>query len=311
MAVPLSGTAFVLRSGSYEARIASVGATLRSLRHDGADLVVPFAEDEIRPSMRGALLAPWPNRIADGRYVFGGETHQLVQNEPETRTAAHGLVAWTDFAVVSASADRVALAAVIAPQPGYPWRLRIDAEFHLGSDGLAQEITATNESATDAPVGLGGHPYLVAGEVRERGIGDLTLALDAERILLVSDDRLLPERTVSVADAAAGGRDFREQRRIAGAEINHAYTGLGRPQGLASARVLADDGTGVEIEWDARCPWVQVYTADQSGGGEFRNGIAVEPMTCPPDAFNSGRDLQVVPPGGSASAGWTIRRIGP
>ncbi|WP_223622493.1 aldose 1-epimerase family protein [Microbacterium sp. EST19A] len=310
MPVPLSGKPFVLRSGAYEARIASVGASLRSLRHDGVDLVVPFAEEEIRPSMRGALLAPWPNRIADGAYAFGGETHRLVQNEPETRTAAHGLVAWTDFDVVSASTGRVVLTATIAAQPGYPWRLRIDAEFRLGADGLTQEVTATNESARDAPVGLGGHPYLVAGPVRERGIDDLTLAMDAEQILLVSADRLLPERTVSVADAAAGGRDFREPRRLAGTEINHAYTGLGRQQGLASARVLADDGTGVEIEWDARCPWVQVYTTDRGIGEEFRNGVAVEPMTCPPDAFNSGRDLHVVPAGGSASAGWTIRRVG-
>lgn len=308
--MPLSGSPIVLRSGPYEARIASVGATLRSLQHDGVDLVVPFGEDEIRPSMRGALLAPWPNRIADGRYVFGGQTHQLVQNEPETRTATHGLVAWTDFAVVSASADHALLSAVIAPQPGYPWRVRIDAEFRLGSAGLTQEITATNESATDAPVGLGGHPYLVAGPVREHGIDGSTLELDAEQILLVSDDRLLPERTVSVSDAAAGGRDFREPRRIGSIELNHAFTELARREGPARARLLADDGSGVEIEWDARCPWVQVYTTDRGIGEELRSGLAVEPMTCPPDAFNSGRDLRVAPPGGSVGAGWVIRRVG-
>ena len=300
----------MLRSGAYEARIASVGSTLRSLQHDGVDLIVPFAEDEVRPSMRGALLAPWPNRLADGRYEFDGVMHQLVQNEPETRTAAHGLVAWTDFDAVSVSADHLFLTGVIAGQPGYPWRLRIDVEFRLGADGLAQEITATNEGATDAPVGLGGHPYLVAGPVRGRGIDELTLAVDAEQILLISEDRMLPERTVSVTDPAAGGRDFREPRRIAGTEINHAFTGLARRQGLARARVLAHDGTGVEIEWDERCAWVQVYTTDHGVGEEFRSGVAVEPMTCPPDAFNSGRDLLVVPPGESVSAGWVIRRVG-
>ena len=310
MSVPLSGTPHVLRSGPYEARIASVGATLRSLQHDGFDLVVPFAEEEIRPSMRGALLAPWPNRIADGEYMFGGETHRLVQNEPETRTAAHGLVAWTDFTPTIQTTERVVLTGMIAAQPGYPWRLRIDAEFRLGADGLTQKITATNESATGAPVGLGGHPYLVAGPVHERGIDDLTLEADAEQILLVSDDRLLPERTVSVADAEAGGRDFRKPRRLAGTEINHAYTALRRRHGLARARVLAHDGTGVEIEWDERCPWVQIYTADHGEGVGFRSGVAVEPMTCPPDAFRSERDLLIVEPGGSVGAGWTIRRVG-
>ncbi|WP_334152111.1 aldose 1-epimerase family protein [Microbacterium sp.] len=310
MQVPLSGTQSVLRSGAYEARIASVGATLRTLQCDGADLIVPFAENEIRPSMRGAVLAPWPNRLADGAYEFGGQVHGLVQNEPETRTAAHGLVAWTDFDVVSASADHVVLSGVIAPQPGYPWRIRVDAEFRLDAGGLAQEITATNESATAAPIGLGGHPYLTVGPPRERGIDGMALELVAEEILLVSEDRMLPERGVRVSDAAAGGRDFRAPRRIGRTEINHAYTLLGRREGLAQARLTGGDGVGVEVEWDERCPWVQVYTTDHGAGPDLRSGIAVEPMTCPPDAFNSKRDLLVVPPGGSASAGWTIRRIG-
>lgn len=309
MPVPLSGTAHVLRSGHYEARIASVGATLRSLQYDGADLVVPFAENEIRPSMRGALLAPWPNRLADGQYEFGGEINRLVQNEPETRNAAHGLIAWTDFSATAEAHDRVTLTGVIAPQPGYPWRVRIDAEFRLGPDGLAQEITATNESATAVPVGLGGHPYLTLGAPRERGIDDLTFEMDAAQLLLVTADRMLPERSVHVADPAAEGRDFRASRRIGATTINNAYTGFARRNGRARAQLRADDGSGVEITWDERCPWAQVYTSDHGAGDDFRSGIAVEPMTCPPDAFNSRHDLLVVSPGGSVSAGWVIRRI--
>ena len=310
MRTPLSGTPYVLRSGAYEARIASVGATLRALQCDGMDLVVPFAEEEIRPSMRGALLAPWPNRLADGQYAFDGQIHRLVQNEPATRTAAHGLIAWTDFTATAVASDHLVLTGVIAAQPGYPWRIRIDAEFRVSADGLAQEITATNESATAAPIGLGGHPYLTVGGVRERGIDDLMLELDAEEILLVSDDRMLPERSVRVSDEAAGGRDLRDPRPIRRAEINHAYTELVRRSGQARARLRGGDGTGVEIEWDERCPWVQIYTTDHGAGTDFRSGIAVEPMTCPPDAFNSKRDLLVVPPGGTVSAGWTIRRTG-
>lgn len=309
MPVPPSGRPHALRSGRYEARIASVGATLRALEHDGVDLIVPFAEHERRPSMRGALLAPWPNRLADGEYEFGGEVHRLVQNEPETRTAAHGLIAWTDFRTTAETADRLVLTGVIAPQPGYPWRVRIDAEFRLGADGLAQEITATNESATAAPVGLGGHPYLTVGPPRERGIDDLSLTLDAEEILLISEERMLPVGAVPVGAPDAGGRDFRASRRIGRTEINNAFTGLARHDGSARARLLADDGSGVEIEWDERCPWVQLYTADHGVGRDFRSGVAVEPMTCPPDAFTSKRDLLVVLPGESVSAGWTIRQV--
>ena len=37
-----------------------------------------------------------------------------------------------------------------------------------------------------------------------------------------------------------------------------------------------------------------------------RKSLAVEPMTCPPDAFNSGVDLVVLQPGQSHSLALTI-----
>ncbi|MCM3781317.1 aldose 1-epimerase family protein [Microbacterium hydrocarbonoxydans] len=308
MSTPRSGIQVDLSAGRYRASIASVGATVRMLQHDGVDLIVPFAADELRPAMCGALLAPWPNRIGDGEYAFAGEVHRLVQNEPETGTAAHGLVAWSDFAVVEADADRAMLSAVVAPQPGYPWRLRIDVDFRLGIDGLAQEVTATNESESPAPLGLGGHPYLTAGAEGERVIDDLTVELKADRVLLVTEKRMLPDRLIAVEDA--GGLDFRRPRRLGDTVVNNAFTGLTRHDGRARARLTDDEGRGAEIEWDERCPWVQVYTADHGVGVDRRVGLAVEPMTCPPDAFRSGRDLLVVPPGGSVSAGWVIRSVG-
>ncbi|WP_144874643.1 aldose 1-epimerase family protein [Microbacterium sp. 1.5R] len=309
MTVPLSGIPVDLRAGRYRASIASVGAALRTLQHDGVDLIVPFAADELRPAMRGALLAPWPNRIADGEYTFAGEVHRLVQNEPETRTAAHGLAGWSDFAVTESAADHAVLTAVVAPQPGYPWRLRIDVEFRLGPDGLAQEVTATNESDTAAPVGLGGHPYLTAAPAGARAIDALTFELDAERVLLVTEDRMLPDRLVAVSEDP-GGRDFRRGRHLGDLVVNNAFTGLVFRDGRARARLTDAEGRGVEVEWDERCPWVQIYTADHGVGADHRVGLAVEPTTCPPDAFRSGDDLLVVPPGGSVGAGWTIRRVG-
>ncbi|MFJ4222994.1 aldose 1-epimerase family protein [Microbacterium sp. NPDC089695] len=309
MSAPLSGIPVELRLGRYRASIASVGATVRMLQHDGVDLVVPFGADEIRPAMRGALLVPWPNRIADGEYVFGGAVHRLPQNETETRTAAHGLVAWSDFAVVESAVDRAVLSAVVAPQPGYPWRLRIDVEFRLGPDGLAQEVAVTNESGTAAPVGLGGHPYLTAGSAGARSIDALTFELHAERVLLVTEDRMLPDRLIAVEDDVAR-RDFRRPRRLGDTVVNNAFTGLALRDGRHRARLTDDEGRGVEVEWDARCPWAQVYTADHGDGAAHRAGLAVEPTSCPPDAFRSGRDLIIVPPGGSAGAGWVIRSVG-
>ena len=73
---PASGIQHTIRAGEYGAVIASVGATLRSLTFAGRDLVVPFGADEVRPAHRGATLAPWPNRVVDGAYTFGGRDFQ-------------------------------------------------------------------------------------------------------------------------------------------------------------------------------------------------------------------------------------------
>jgi aldose 1-epimerase len=305
-----SGDQYELSAHGYTAAIASVGSTLRALRIDGRDLIVPFDAEELRPEMRGALMAPWPNRTADGRYVFEGATHQLVRNEYDTANAVHGLVAWLEFRCIEKAADRLTLTAAIEPQPGYPWRVRLDVVFALDADGLTQEVTATNESAGAAPFGVGGHPYLVAGTASANAIDDWMLELPAGRVLAVSADRLLPTGIAGVSEYEDGRLDFREARRIGSTAVNHAFTSMRRDSdGRTRVRLTDHSGRGVEISMGEHCRWVQVYTADAPGSDGHRHGLAVEPMTCPPDALNSKRDLLVIEPGGSVTADWTIRSI--
>lgn len=309
---PASGTQHALRAGDYEAVIASVGATLRSLTHRGRDLVVPFDADEVRPAHRGATLAPWPNRVVDGKYSFGGREFQLALTEPARSHALHGLAAWLDFEAIDKGPDHVTLAAVVQPQTAYPWRIIVTTRFELGPDGLTQSVTARNESTEAAPWGTGPHPYLVAGEGR---VDDWILELPAEQVLAVTPDRLIPTELVAVEADDPERFDFRAARRIGTAEIDHAYTGIVRDgDGTATVRVTAPDGTGVGMSWDSACPWVQVHTADKPEPAQSRLGLAVEPMTCAPDAFNASdyaydAGLIVIEPEASATASWRIAAI--
>lgn len=309
---PASGTQHALRSGDYEAVIASVGATLRSLTHLGRDLVVPFDADEVRPSYRGATLAPWPNRVVDGRFAFGGREFQLALTEPARSHALHGLAAWLDFEAIDKGPDHVTLAAVIQPQTAYPWRLVVTTTFALGPDGLTQSVTARNESAEPAPWGTGPHPYLVAGD---GVVDDWTLELPAAEVLAVTPDRLIPTDVVPVDADDPARFDFREARVIGSVEIDHAYTGLVRgADGTATVRVTSAAGTGVEMSWDASCPWVQIHTADKPDPALSRLGLAVEPMTCAPDAFNApayryDAGLLVIEPEASVTASWRIAAV--
>jgi aldose 1-epimerase len=299
-ALPISGAQIALRHGAYAADIASVGASLRTLSHDGRDLVVPFAEDEVRPLYRGAVLVPWPNRVVDGRYAFGGTEQQLALTEPDRGHALHGLAGWSDYRVVTRSTEAVTLATEIVAQSGYPHRLRIEVEYRLGDDGLGTRVTATNAGTDPAPYGSSAHPYLVGGPGR---VDDWTLELAADQVLEVDPERLVPQGLASVA---GGPFDFAEPRRIGELFIDHAFTSL---RGFR-ARVVAADGRGAELRWDEGAPWVQVHTGDRPEPAYNRAGLAVEPMTCPPDAFNSGTDLIVLEPGGTHAVAWTIGAIG-
>ncbi|HEY9306685.1 MAG TPA: aldose 1-epimerase family protein [Microbacterium sp.] len=310
---PASGIQHALRAGDYEAVVASVGATLRSLTYRGRDLVVPFEADEVRPAHRGATLAPWPNRVVDGRYSFGGRDFQLPLTEPARSHALHGLATWLDFEAIDKGPDHVTLAAVIQPQTAYPWRIVVTTTFALGPDGLTQSVTAHNESDEPAPWGTGPHPYLVAGDGRVDG---WTLELPATQVLAVTADRLIPTGLVAVDAEDPERFDFRSARPIGSAEIDHAYSGLTRDaDGTATVRVTDAAGSGVQMSWDAACPWVQVHTADKPDAAQSRLGLAVEPMTCAPDAFNGGSydydaGLLVIEPDASVTASWRIGAIG-
>src|SRR5688572_2395179 len=105
-----SGQQLRLEVGPYAAVITEVGASLRRFTHRGRPVTLGYEEDQRMQRHRGAVLVPWPNRVGDGRYAFGGESHQLPITEVERQTALHGLVCWHAWNIVSSSASTATLA---------------------------------------------------------------------------------------------------------------------------------------------------------------------------------------------------------
>ncbi|WP_308249720.1 aldose 1-epimerase family protein [Sphaerisporangium fuscum] len=295
---------YVLDGGGYHAEITEMGAALRVLRHGGRDLVASWPEGGPVPHYSGTLLAPWPNRVAGGHYTFRGEALTVPVNEPERGHALHGLVAFAGWKVVellTVEDDHafVRLAHTIEPSPGYPFRLALQVRYAVAADGLTTTLTAENIGDRPAPYGCGPHPWLIADGGPEEG---WEFDLPAGRVLL-TDDVLIP---TTLEDVAGTRFDFRSPRPLAGTVLDEAFTGIvPGADGLARVRLRGAEG-GIQISWDAAVlPWVQVCT----GSGFGHRGIAVEPMTCPPDAFNSGTDLVVLDPGAKHEASWTISII--
>jgi aldose 1-epimerase len=302
-----SGEQYELSTGAYRAVVTECGAGLRTLEHDGRPLVEGFGADEQARSGRGQLLAPWPNRIRDGAYSFDGLDLQLPLTEPAKRHASHGLVRWTAWTPEETTTHSVSLVYRLMSQPGYPWTLDLHVIYDLSADGLTVTFTATNQADTPAPYALGAHPYLTAGAGL---VDDWELTLPAAT-RLVTDERLIPTGREDVRDTEL---DYRMARPVRGTVLDTAFTDLDRePDGRVEVQVRDPRaGTGVALWMDDRFGHVQLFTGDTLPTGA-RKALAVEPMTAPPDAFNSGVGLVTLGPAGSPgeehSASWGIHAL--
>ncbi|HWU19877.1 MAG TPA: aldose 1-epimerase family protein [Nocardioides sp.] len=296
--LPPSGDQFRIEADGYAAVVTESGGALRSLTYDGRRLIDGFDESAMASGGRGQILMPWPNRLRDGRYTFQGTEQQLALTEPKRHNASHGLVRWAAWSLVTQEPDRVTLGYRLPAQTGYPWTLDLTLAYRLGADGLTVTQSATNRSGSAAPYASGAHPYLLAGEGPCDG---WTLQLPAATRLLVDDERLLP---TGREDVTGTEFDFRTARHLGGTVLNDAFTDLGPD---VRVRLTDGGGAGVELRVDEHHGWLQVYTADDTPTP--RVSVAVEPMTAPPDAFNSGDDLVVLEPGRTFAASWGIGAI--
>ncbi len=296
-----TGAQWHLGHGHQRAVVTEVGATLRTFGVDGRPVIDGFGPAEWSHGGRGQVLAPWPNRLGDGRYRFGGLEGQAALDEPRLHNAIHGLVRWLPWRMVGRAQNRVSLACDLFATPAYPFRLGLTVEYRLGRDGLTVITTAENRGENDLPFGIGFHPYLTVGTP---AVDRVKLTLRAgER--LVADERGLPTGSVPVDGTEY---DFNGGRIIDVTRLDTAYTALGRDDdGRAWAELEhPDDDTATSLWADEHFRYLMVFTGDTLDQRSRRRALAVEPMSCPPDALRSGTDLVALRPGATWEASWGI-----
>jgi aldose 1-epimerase len=294
-----SGRQFEIRHGDQVAIVTEVGATLRQYRIDDRPILDGFEVDEVCAAGRGQHLVPWPNRIRDGRYRHDGKDQQLALTEPANRNAIHGLARWANWRPTTTEPNRVAMSLDLHPQPGWPGTIAVTVDVALGDDGLTVTTTAQNTGATALPYGTGAHPYLTLGADQVDGH---TVSVPASRYA-APDDRGIPNNPQPVDGTAY---DFRVGRPIGDLVLDTAYTDI-QLDGDGRWRVkVSESGSAVTLWGDAAYSWLQLFTGDTLPVGQARHGLAVEPMTCGPDAFNTGAGLVTLQPGDTHRAQWGI-----
>ena len=290
-----SGEQVELALGDQRVVVVGVGGGLRGYWLGAAPVLDGYGVDELCSSGRGQLLAPWPNRIQDGSYEFDGRTFQLALNEPERRTRSMASSAGRNGRLWSESRDRAAIEHRLHPSPGYPFTLDLRVEYSLGEEGLTVLVQATNAGPDACPYGIGAHPYIAAGDGL---VDELELSVPA-RTALVSDQRSIPVDRKPVDGTEL---DFRVPKAIGSVQLDHCFTDLER---AADGRARVELGGRAALWVDESYPYVMVFTGDALPDVS-RRSVAVEPMTCAPNAFRSGNGLIRLEPGQTHSGTWGI-----
>ena len=295
-----SGQQIEIAHGDQRVVVVEVGGGLREYTLDGRNVLDGYGPDEMSSSGRGQVLIPWPNRIQDGRYSFDGQEHQLPLDDVEEQDAIHGLVRWGSWIAGDRAENRVVMEHALHPQPGYPFSVALSIEYELSAAGLRVRTTAVNRGPRPCPYGSGNHPYLALSESL---VDSLTLRIPA-RTMLHSDERGIPVERLPVAGT---DYDFRRPRPIGSTVLDHAFTDLERDEdGRARVELRDPEGGDERALWvDETHSYVMVFSGDPLPDVN-RRSLAVEPMTCPPNAFRSCEGLLRLEPGESFTSTWGI-----
>lgn len=303
---PPSGAQYEIAFQDQRATVVEVGGSIREYAQGGRPVLDPYPVDAMCDGAHGTPLVPWPNRLADGRYRFDGRDYQVALTEPAKHNAIHGFLRWQPWSLLRREADAVTMGATVFPQSGYPFLLEVAVEYRLGSDGLAVTTTASNAGQLACPFGSGQHPYLSPGGGL---VDDADLALDAATRILTDAERQLPVGREAVAGTDF---DFRSRRCIGDLQCDFAFTDLARDaSGLAWLRLWGADGFCAELWVDGSYPYLEVYTGDTLAPDRRRRGLGTEPMSCPPNAFQTGEQVVRLEPGASLRQCWGARLRAP
>jgi aldose 1-epimerase len=298
----LTGKQFQIAAGRHAATVVEVGGGLRTYSYDAIDVTAPYAEDETPPRGDGGVLVPWPNRLRDGRYTFDGHPQQLAITEVPKHNAIHGLARWVRWQARDHEESSVTMAIDLVPQTGWPFEVSVEVRYQLDEEsGLTVTVSAHNHGSGAAPFGAGFHPYL---SLLGHAIDDVVVTVPAATHLVL-DDAQIP-----VGSRAVDGTDFdlRAGRRMGALRLDDAFTDLATAAGRGAAEVRTPSG-GARLWFEQAFGYLQVFTADDVAHGV--PAVAIEPMTCAADAFNSGTALILLSPQQSWHSSWGIVPIRP
>lgn len=318
----VSGRTIALESGPYRALIDRQGAAIQGLwwtPSEGAaeiPLTEPYGAES--PFTCGQTLIPWPNRIADAQFLFQETPVSLEMSEPALRNAIHGLATAALWDVSEKAADGSFVTLSFRSGPtlgnGWPWEFSVEVRYEVSAAGLTVAVSVINESRQEMPWGYGAHPYITAGGA---ALDTCTLEASVDE-WWVTDDRNLP--TGEHLPVGEGVPALRQPTSMEGVWFDTPFTVAKDTPVDVGWRELArligpaaeDQNISVVMDTDSGFTWLQIFTTGEKTvmfpGKDAEEGraLAVEPMTCPPNAMVTGQDVIVLQPLAEWSGQWRL-----
>ena len=282
--------------------ISLVGASLLSLEISGIKVVERLSVD--RPELyAGAVLAPWSSRIAQGKYeISDGRKFQLPINEPARNNSLHGLVYNRRFEIERSSESALEMSIEITESEGYPFHLKLTISYELEEGELFISFAVRNLSSEKVPFGIGFHPYLSTGWAK----GPVFIQSDARSFLTLDENMIATGKTLT----ASSPKDLSTGREVFAAALDDDYTNLEFEKGIATTKLVSEDGTGVEVWQEDIFKHTVIYTTDEfATESGVISAVAIEPSTSEVNAFNSKQDLLLLEPNQTRSGSWGIKLL--
>lgn len=256
------------------------GADITHLVLGGKTLIQPRGFDKAE----NPWLFPFPNRLSDGKYAFEGKAYQFPHNDYGRPNALHGFVLEQAFNLKEqGSNDTPTWATLAYSYDGsltyYPFPFEVSIKYTLTEEDLKIDVSVRNTGTTAMPAGLGWHPYFDLPS----GKNNASMRLPACQEIEVND-LMIPTGKKQPSTC------FDTYRNLKGVELDTCFEVNGKGQ-TNEVGLKAGDDYEISIWQDGAHEFIQVYTPDDG------KSIAIEPMTCGIDAFNTGEGLKVLTPG--------------
>ena len=253
-------------------------------------------EDELindhHSKFKGSKLSPFPNRIPAGKYQFNGIDYQLPINEVGANNNLHAFLHNRPFEILDeiTTADFAKLKLGYnyrATDQGYPFCYQLTLTYTFDSDGLEIQTEIENSGEKEIPMADGWHPYF-----RFDNLDHVNM-------------KMTPAKRVSsnVGNALNGGHEFDSGQELKNYELDDCFHVNGADQFKVE---LKDVKNGLALEiWQestaGKYKYMQIYTPPN------RKTIAIEPVTCEPNAFNTGNGLIILKPNERVSMSFGIK----